>query len=300
MGPGGSFYIDTWSSLTEPPRTVLHSGDGAELGVYREPDRSAADEYDILPTRDRPVQGARRQTLYGRLIKPAGFEPGKKYPVMVTVYGGPGVDLPVHNAWQGISIDQVLAHKGYVVWQCENRGGMGRGHAFETAVYHKLGVTELADQVAGVQVPYLAGLRRPGPHRHPRLELRRLHDRQRPAQRARCFQGRIRRRARTNWLNYDTIYTERYMGLPKDNPDGYRDTALPPKAENLKGKLMLVHNFEDDNVLFQNSLQLTDALQLAGKQFEYMLYPQKSHGVTGPAAQQMNRMMLDFFDRALQ
>ena len=75
-----------------------------------------------------------------------------------------------------------------------------------------------------------------------------------------------------DWLNYDTIYTERYMGLPEENPDGYRDTSLPPVAKNLKGKLMLVHNFEDDNVLFQNSLQMTNALQLAGKQFEYKIY----------------------------
>jgi dipeptidyl-peptidase-4 len=104
----------------------------------------------------------------------------------------------------------------------------------------------------------------------------------------------------TSFLNYDTIYTERYMGLPKDNPDGYRATSLGLKAANLKGKLMLVHNFEDDNVLFQNSLQLANALQLAGKQFEYMLYPQKTHSVSGPAAQQMNQMMLDFFDRTLR
>ncbi len=104
----------------------------------------------------------------------------------------------------------------------------------------------------------------------------------------------------TSWLNYDSIYTERYMGLPKDNLDGYRDTALPPKAKNLKGKLMLVQNFEDDNVLFQNSIQLVSALELAGKQFEYMLYPQKAHGVSGLAKQHLNRMMVDFFERSLR
>jgi dipeptidyl-peptidase-4 len=101
-------------------------------------------------------------------------------------------------------------------------------------------------------------------------------------------------------MNYDTIYTERYMGLPKDNPAGYRETALPAKAKNLRGRLMLVHNFEDDNVLFQNSIQLVDALQLAGKEFEYMLYPQKTHGVTGSASRQLNQTMLDFFDRWLK
>jgi dipeptidyl-peptidase 4 len=104
----------------------------------------------------------------------------------------------------------------------------------------------------------------------------------------------------TSWLNYDTVYTERYMGLPKENPDGYKETALPQRAKNLKARLMIVHNFEDDNVLFQNSLQMTNALQLAGKQFEFMLYPQKSHGVTGPAARQMNEMMMEFFDRNLK
>jgi dienelactone hydrolase len=114
------------------------------------------------------------------------------------------------------------------------------------------------------------------------------------------FQAGISGAPVTNWLNYDTIYTERYMGLPKENPDAYKETALPPRAANLKGKLLLIHNFEDDNVLFQNSLQMTAALQQAGKQFEFMLYPQKSHGVTGGLSRQMNQLMLDFFDRALR
>jgi dipeptidyl-peptidase-4 len=90
------------------------------------------------------------------------------------------------------------------------------------------------------------------------------------------------------------------MGLPQENADAYKNTALPPKAANLKAKLMLIHNYEDDNVLFQNSLQMTNALQNAGKQFEYMLYSQKTHGVGGAAADQMNAGMLDFFERTLK
>jgi dipeptidyl-peptidase-4 len=300
MGPGGKFYIDTWSSLTEPSRAILHAGDGAELGIYREPDRAAANEYDILPTEIVHFQTPDGVTLYGRLIKPAGFEQGKKYPVVMTVYGGPGVDLPVHNSWQEISIDQVLAHKGYVVWQTENRGGMGRGHAFETAIYHKLGVTELADQVAGVKYLISLGFVDAGRIGIHGWSYGGFMTANALVNAPDVFKAGFAGAPVTSWMNYDTIYTERYMGLPKDNPDGYRDTALPPKAKNLKGKLMLVHNFEDDNVLFQNSLQLVNALQLAGKQFEYMLYPQKSHGVSGPAAQQMDQMMLDFFDRALK
>ena len=104
----------------------------------------------------------------------------------------------------------------------------------------------------------------------------------------------------TSWLNYDSIYTERYMGLPKENAEGYRNTALAPRAGNLKAKLMLVHNYEDDNVLFQNSLQMTNALQNAGKFFEYMLYSQKTHGVSGAAGDQMNASMVAFFERELK
>lgn len=104
----------------------------------------------------------------------------------------------------------------------------------------------------------------------------------------------------TDWRNYDTIYTERYMSLPKENPEGYAMTALPPQAKNLKGSLMIAHNVEDDNVLFQNTVQMIDALQRAGKRFEMQVYTQKTHAVTGAEAQQLNATMLDFFQRNLR
>jgi dipeptidyl-peptidase-4 len=299
MGPDGAYYLDTYSSLSAPPRTVLRSGEGQALITYRGPDPRQT-EYNILPSEIVQFHGPDGTELYGRLIKPAGFQPGRKYPVVVNVYGGPNVNPTVRDAWQGITIDQVLAHKGYVVWQADNRGGPGRGHAFETAIYHKLGVNELADQVAGVQHLISLG----------------FVDAQRIGIRGWSYGGFMTVNALlnapgvfragfagapvTSWLNYDTIYTERYMGLPKDNPEGYRETALPQHAANLKGKLMLVHDFEDDNVLFQNTLQLTKALQYEGKQFEMMLYPQKTHGVTGAPLRQMNEMMIEFFDRSLR
>jgi dipeptidyl-peptidase-4 len=300
MGPGGRFYIDTWSSLTEPPRSVLHSGDGAELGVYREPDRSAADEYDILPTEIVKFAAPDGTALWGRMIKPAGYQAGRKYPVLVRVYGGPDVELPVQNSWQGVRIDQVFAHRGYVVWQAENRGGTGRGHNFETAVYHKLGEIELADQVAGVRHLIAQGIADPGRIGIEGWSYGGFMTVNALLNASDVFKAGFAGAPVTNWMNYDTIYTERYMGLPKDNPAGYRETALPAKAKNLRGRLMLVQNFEDDNVLFQNSIQLVDALQLAGKEFEYMLYPQKTHGVSGPASRQLNQTMLDFFERWLK
>jgi dipeptidyl-peptidase-4 len=300
MASNGAYYLDTYSSLTAPSRTTLHSGDGKELAVYREADRTQADEYDIRPTEIVKFRGPDGGDFYGRLIKPAGFDPSKKYPVIVDVYGGPGVASPVRNAWSGVNMDQVWAHKGYVVWQCENRGIMGRGHNFETAIYHRLGVTELADQVAGVK--YLVSLGFVDPARvgitgssyggfmtiNAMLNAPDL------------FRAGAGGAPVTSWINYDTIYTERYMGLPKDNPDGYKETALPQRAANLKGRLLIYHNFEDDNVLFQNTLQMTSALQQAGRQFEFMLYPQKTHGVTGVYNRQLNQLLVDFFDRALK
>jgi dipeptidyl-peptidase-4 len=104
----------------------------------------------------------------------------------------------------------------------------------------------------------------------------------------------------TDWRNYDTIYTERYMGLPKDNPDGYQNTALPAQAKSLKGRLMIAHNVEDDNVLFQNTVQMTQALERAGQPFEMQVYTQKTHAVTGAEARQLNAAIVDFFERNLK
>jgi dipeptidyl-peptidase 4 len=299
MGPGGAYYLDTYSSLKAAPRTVLHAGDGRPLAVYREANPREI-EYEVLPAEIVTFSGADGTLLYGRIIRPAGFVPGKKYPVVVNVYGGPDVALPVRNAWPGINMDQVLAHHGFVVWQAENRGGSGRGHAFETAIYHKLGVNELTDQVAGVRYLISLGFADPA-----RIGIRGASyggfmtvDALLNA--SDVFRAGFAGAPVTNWINYDTIYTERYMGLPKENSEGYRETALPRHASNLLGKLMLVHNFEDDNVLFQNTLQLTEALEAAGKQFEMMLYPQKTHGITGANALHENELMLDFFDRALR
>jgi len=300
MAPNGAYYVDTLSTLTAPPRALVRAESGEEVSVYREANRRVIDQYQILPTEIVSFQGADGTALYGRLVKPAGYQSGKRYPVVVQVYGGPGVTLPVRNAWSGLSLDQVLAHRGYVVWQAENRGGPGRGHAFETAIYHQLGVNELADQVAGVKHLIAMGIADPdrigirGCSYGGFMTLNAL------LNAPDVFRAGFAGAPVTDWRNYDTIYTERYMGLPAENHEGYQKTALTARAAALKGKLLLVHNFEDDNVLFQNSLQMTNALQQADKQFEFMLYPQKTHGVTGKLSNQMNRLAVEFFDRSLK
>jgi dipeptidyl-peptidase 4 len=299
MGPGGHFYLDTYSSLSSPPRTTVHAGDGHELRVYREQNKRLADDYEILPTELVSFRTPDGTLLYARLIRPANFEAGKKYPAVVLVYGGPD-SQGVRNAWMGADLDQVLANEGFVIWQVDNRGSSGRGHAFETPVFRKLGSIELADQVAGVN--YLVSL---GFVDRARIGIRGwsyggFMTLNALLNAPSVFQAGIAGAPVTDWHNYDSIYTERYMGLPQDNPDGYKNTALPMQAKNLKGKLMIAHNVEDDNVLFQNTIQMAGALERAGQPFQMQLYTQKTHAVTGLEARQLNATVVDFFERTLK
>ena len=299
LGPFSKYYLRTASNISGVLRTTLHKGDGTELGVYREADRRASDDYELLPIELVSYTAPDGARLYGRLIKPAGFDPNKKYPVIVQVYGGPGAQ-GVRDAFSGADFDQVLAHAGFVVWQTDNRGSAGRGHAFETPVFRNLGATELADQVAGVN--YLislgfvdaarVGIR--GWSYGGFMTLNAL------LNSPDVFRAGVAGAPVTDWHNYDTIYTERYMGLPQANAEGYKKTALPQAARNLKGRLMIMHNIEDDNVLFQNTVQMIAALERAGKQFETVLYTQKTHGVTGADGRHRDAAILDFFERTLK
>ena len=299
MAPGCGSYLDRYSNHSTPPEITLHSSDGSQLAVYRAADRSVLDEFEILPTELVSFKGKDGIVFHARLIKPAGFDPSKKYPAVVSVYGGPGIQA-VRDYWTGLNTDQVYARQGYVVWEMDNRGSAGRGHAFETPVYHNLGAVEAADQRAGIE--YLVSLGFVDPERigvngwsyggfmtiHLLLHQPDL------------FRAGFAGAPVTNWMNYDTIYTERYMGLPKDNPEGYERTALPQDAANLRARLMIAHNVEDDNVMFQNTVQMITALENQGKEFGLALYPQKTHGVSGAAAQQLDATMLDFFERWLK
>jgi dipeptidyl-peptidase 4 len=296
----GSYYLDTYSSLTNPPETTLHSASGEQVAVTRAADRKQLDEFDIRPTEVVTLAAEDGTALYAKLIKPAGFDTGKKYPVVVMIYGGPGVGQAVRNSWPGLGWEQVLAHRGYVIWQLDNRGTFGRGHAFEAPIYHEMGKTELADQRAGIAK--LIGM---GFADEARIGIfgwsyggymtlySLLHAPE-------VFKAGIAGAPVTDWHNYDTISTERYMGLPGENKEGYTKSSNVLAAEHLKAKLMIVHNFEDDNVLFQNTLQMLNALETADKQFEFMLFPQKSHGVGGPLRKDLYERMTSFFDRNLK
>ncbi len=300
LSPTAAFWLDDFSGLGEMPRSTIYRGDGSLLRVYRKQDPAVSEEYEILPTEIVPVKAADGTTLYGRLIRPAGFQPGRKYPAVVMVYGGPGVQM-VHNAWQGLSWDQVLAQKGFVVWQLDNRGSMGRGHAFESVIFRDMGEHELADQRAGID--YLVSLgfvdaKRIGMYGWSYGGYMTLYT-------ATHAPGLIRAAISgapvTDWHNYDSIYTERYMGLPEENAEAYRKSSPQTAAGNMEGtKLLMLHNAEDDNVHFDNSVQMADALERAGKQFSMVVYPQRSHGVTGAARRQLLEETTAFFEENLK
>jgi dipeptidyl-peptidase-4 len=303
MAPNAAYYLDDYSSLATPPESRLYRSDGKdgkEEREYRPADRKASEEYEILPTEIVQVKATDGTLLYARMIKPAGFQAGKKYPAVVTVYGGPGVQ-EIRNSWQGLSWDQVLAQKGFVIWQLDNRGSSGRGHAFESPIYHNMGAQEMKDQVEGIRYLISQGFvdaRRIGLYGWSYGGYMTLYT---VTHTPDLIKAAIAGAPVTNWRNYDSIYTERYMGLPENDEEGYRASAPALNAAGMSGtKLLIVHNVEDDNVHFQNSLQMADALEKAGKQFFMVVYPQKTHHVAGPAYKQLLETITAFFEENLK
>ncbi len=299
MDPGQHYFVDTFSSLTEPSRQTIRSIDGREIAVFREPDRKFAEDHNLLPTEITTFSTQDGVKLYARLIKPANFDPARKYPAIVMVYGGPSAQS-VRNAWSGANWDQVLAARGFVIWQVDNRGSAGRGHAFETPLYRRLGKTELADQLEGIRHLVSLGFVDPariGIYGWSYGGFMTLYSLLNAPDTFRCG---IAGAPVTSWHNYDTIYTERYLGLPSENAEGYQKSSAIEYAANLKAKLLMVHNIEDDNVLFQNSLQMATQLEKENKLFRMILYPQKSHGVGGLIRRDLLEQTTDFFEKSLR
>ena len=299
MNPTNTYYVDDFSSFTQPPRSTVHSAGGDEWAVFHEADRNLTANYALLPSEIKTVKTQDGTELYGRMIKPANFRAGEKYPAVVMVYGGPGIQTVV-NEWKGAEWAQVLAAHGFLVWEMDNRGSSGRGHAFETPLYRRLGKTELADQLEGVHYLTEQGFVDParigiyGWSYGGYLTMYSL------LNAPDVFRAGIAGAPVANWRNYDTIYTERYLGLPAENAEGYRASSPVEYAAKLKAKLLMLHNIEDDNVLFQNTLQLSDALEQAGKIFALVIYPQKTHGVHGRYQKQLLEETTDFFEKNLK
>ncbi len=295
----GSYFLDSYSNSTTPASQSLKDAAGKKLAVLHEPDTKAVTDFDLLPSEIVNITAEDGTLLYGRLTKPAGFQPGVKYPLIVQVYGGPGVQV-VHNDWQGVNIGQAFAQSGYVVWEMDNRGSSGRGHKFEDPIFRQLGTREVQDQKLGVEYLIKQGLvdpERVGITGWSYGGYMTIHSMLLASD---VFKVGVAGAPVTDWHNYDTIYTERYMGLPSNNLERYNKSSNVQNADKLAGRLLILHNFEDDNVLFQNTMQMASALEKAGKLFFMQIYPQKTHGVTGAYRKTLMEAEVSFFDQYLK
>jgi len=277
-----SVYVLTTTTLNAMPKTTVHKADGTLIGELP----SVAEEPPFTPKVELAFPDATigevRTVYYAAIVRPHNFDPKKKYPVVVDVYAGPGhqVVLEAERNWL---LDQWLADQGFIVVAIDNRGTPGRDRDWERALYKKFGSVPLDDQIAGLQA---LG------KKYPELDLDRvgitgwsfggymaaLAVLKRPD----VYKAAVAGAPVVDWEDYDTHYTERYLGLPKDEPDAYKEASLLTYAGDLKRPLLLIHGTADDNVYFRHTLKLTDALFRAGKDFEVLPLSGFTHMVPDP------------------
>ncbi len=299
FSPGAALFADTFSDVDTPPATVVARGDGTLLGTVHQP-KGAWTSYRLASTEFRSFRAPDGTLLHARLVRPAGFDPSRKYPVIVSVYGGPHAQLVV-DRWGATSFfDHLCAEKGFLVWSVDNRGSWGRGHAFETPLLRRMGETELKDQLAGVEelskLPFVDGSRI-GISGWSYGGFLALYAATHAGGTFRCA---VAGAPVTDWRFYDSIYTERYMKLPSENAAGYRDSSPLTSADRLGSKLLVLHGTSDDNVHLQQTVALVDALTKARKDYSLVLLPGQKHGPKDPASRlYVNQRVLEFFEKNL-
>ena len=311
MSGDARMFLDTFSTPDQPPSLTLRSVTGEALADLV-PNRITGDHpyapylSDHLPTEFGTLSAKDGQTLHYQIIKPRNLEAGHRYPVIVDVYGGPGSQR-VRKAWGGYPrgnegfFREYLAQNGYIVFTLDNRGSGSRGVRFETALFHHLGSVEVEDQVTGVNflktLPYVDPARIGvfGWSYGGYMALMCM------MQAPDAFAAGVSGAPVTDWKLYDTHYTERFMGTPQANPEGYARSSVMRYAEDLQGPLLIMHGMADDNVLFTHSTTLFKKLQDLNAPFEIMTYPGSKHGLlrhaeTGPHAYMTVQR---FFDRTI-
>ncbi len=282
---GMRYYINIQSDANTPAYITLNSADGNEIRVLEDNHllRTKLDSFNLSKKEFFTFTTSEGISLNGWMIKPVNFDPNKKYPVFMTVYGGPGANT-VNNAWSAnpdFFWHEMLAEKGYLIVSVDNRGTMGRGRDFYKCTYGQLGNLETKDQIETAK--YLGAL--------PYVDKSRIGIQGWSyggymsslciTRGADYFKAAIAVAPVTNWRFYDSIYTERYMGLPQTNASGYDDNSPINHTKELRGKYLLVHGTADDNVHFQNTIEMITALVKVNKPFDMAIYPDKNHGISG-------------------
>ena len=280
---GMNYFVLTHSTANTPPTYSLRKNDGALLQVL-EDNKDLADKIEgYNPVKREFVTFNSNGTeLNGWLIKPQNFDPSKKYPVYMTVYGGPGHN-EVIDAWDGMDYMyyQLLAENGYIVACVDPRGTMFRGAKFKKSTYLQLGKLEIEDVINSAKelqkMPFVDASRigimgwSYGGFMAS-LAITKGAD---------VFKMAIAVAPVTNWRYYDNIYTERFMRTPKENEAGYDDNSPINHVKNIKGKYFLIHGSTDDNVHYQNAMEMINAMVKANKQFDMFIYPNRNHGIYG-------------------
>lgn len=281
---GFKYFINTHSDANTPPYFSLHESNGKEIRVIKDNEslKNRMKDYEISPKEFFSFTTSEGVDLNGWMIKPANFDETKKYPVYMFVYGGPGSQT-VEDQWGGTNYFwyQMLAQKGYIVASVDNRGTGARGRDFKKITYKELGKYETIDQIEAAKhfasLSYVDGDRigiqgwSYGGYMSS-LCITKGAD---------MFKMAIAVAPVTNWKYYDSIYTERYMQTPQENNDGYENNSPINHVEKLKAPYLLVHGSADDNVHYQNTMEMIEALVQADKQFDLFIYPDKNHGIYG-------------------
>jgi len=294
-----TYYLDYFSSDSSPLKVTLHNRKGEEVRVLEDNAdlQNRMKEYNLPEKEFFTVDLHDTLSLNAWMIKPPNFDSNKKYPVLMYVYGGPGSQTVMNRfeTGQRPMWHNYLASRGYIIVSVDNRGTGARSAEFKKIIYKNLGKYEVADQIAAAEkiskFKYIDADRigiwgwSYGGYMSS-LALARGND---------LFDLAIAVAPVTSWRYYDTIYTERYMQTPQLNPEGYNEGAPLNHAEKIKGDYLLVHGTADDNVHFQNAVEMAAALQNNGIAFESMYYPDKAHGIGGGATRKHLYEMLSSF-----
>ncbi|HKY26802.1 MAG TPA: S9 family peptidase [Pyrinomonadaceae bacterium] len=295
FSPKGNLFVDYWNDINTPTQTRLYDSDGKMIRIIEANKVAPLAEYKLGKAEFMQVKTRDGFSMPAMMIKPPDFDPKKKYPVLQYTYAGPHAPQ-VRNGWGGATYmwHQMLAQKGYLIWVLDNRTASGVSSETTWPVYKNFGELELRDIEDGI-----AWLKT-----QPYVDDSRIgiwgwsyggYMTSYALTHSKSFKVGISGAPVTDWRDYDTIYTERYMQTPQNNPEGYRKSSPVHYAKDLHGKLLLIHGAIDDNVHMQNTIQFVYELQKAGKQFELMVYPKSRHGVTDPVLVKHLRMLMTEF-----
>jgi dipeptidyl-peptidase-4 len=299
VSPRGDLMIDRYSSGSTPPSLRLFDSDGALIRALAEPRREFSEKFDISVPEFTQIPARDGFPLPAMILKPGTLDPGRKYPVIFSVYGGPGAPS-VADSWSNRAWDNLLVQNGFIVVSVDNRSASGISKKMAETVLHRLmGEGELNDLVDAARwvkaLPYVDSARVgiwgwSGGGSFTMLGMSRSAE----------FKAGIAVAGVSDQRSYDTRYTEKVMKTEKENKQGYEETSLLRYAKDLHGTILLVHGTYDDNVHPQNTWAFQDELIKANKRFELMIYPMRGHGISdSPARLHLYTTMLDFWKRHL-